>query len=226
MNSVIKTIGVSGPDLRSLPVVVLVAALMIVAMAAFAESPREKLTGRGLEFTVEDFVRGAAAKGEIETVKLFLAAGMDVNKKMPYLSTRGKRRGFGGQTALHAAASGGHAKLVAYLIEKGAAYDPTGNHNETPLLVAAIAGHAKVIGLLAAKGADVDRKDTYLQTPLILSVKAGNVDAVKILLANGAKVNEIDFNRAAALDYAGNADNAEIIQLLKGSGGKKAHELR
>lgn len=220
MHGVIKTIRVSGPDLRPLPIVVLVTALMIVAMAAFAESPREKLTARGLEFTTEEFVYHAAL-GEIETVKLYLAAGMDVNAANSYATK--KRRGFGGNTALYAAASAGHESLVAYLIKKGAAHDTRGNHNQSPLLVAAVAGHSKIIELLAEQGADVNRKDSFSQTPLIFSSKSGNIAAVRILLAHGAKANEIDFSRGTALDHA---NNAEIVRLLKDAGGKKASELR
>ncbi|MDP6564522.1 MAG: ankyrin repeat domain-containing protein [Alphaproteobacteria bacterium] len=220
MNEFAKTPRLTGLGLRSFQSGILVTTFMLVTVAAFAQSPREKIAARGVDYTTEEFIHRAAA-GEFETVKLFLAAGMDVNARNSYATKR--RRGFGGQTALHSAASGGHAKIVAYLLEKGAAYDTRANHNSSPLLGAALAGHAKVIALLVEKGADINRQDTYSQTPLVLSTKSGNIDAVKILLAHGAKVNVMDFTRATALDHA---KNPEIVRLLKDAGGKKAGELR
>lgn len=220
MNKFARTIRFPEPSLRSLQIVALVTSVMLISAAAFAEGAREKLAARGLDFTTEEFIYHASL-GELEVVKIYLAAGMDVNAANPYATKR--RRGMGGRTALHMAASGGHAKLVGYLLKNGAAPDPRGSHNQSPLLAAAAYGHMKIVEMLANKGADVNSKDTYSQTPLIYSVKAGKIDAVKILLAYGAKTNEIDMNGGAALDYA---NDPRIAGLLKGAGGKKANELR
>ena len=55
-------------------------ALTMVAIVSMATTPREELATRGLDFTPDVFV-AQAGTGELGTVKLFLAAGMDVNAR-------------------------------------------------------------------------------------------------------------------------------------------------
>jgi ankyrin repeat protein len=49
-----------------------------------------------------------------------------------------------GEQAVHAAASGGRARLVRLLVERGAAVDAADNDGVTPLHAAAFHGHDKV----------------------------------------------------------------------------------
>ncbi len=99
------------PQIRSWPffVAILAALISIAATDRAAASPREDLAAHGLEFTADAFLERAGA-GDLEVVKLFLAAGMDVNAKGGRM-----RKKF---TALYEATLKGRAKVVQFLIEK------------------------------------------------------------------------------------------------------------
>lgn len=81
------------------------------------EEARTKLGQMSLHYTPEDFVQSAKT-GDLTAVELFLKAGMD-----PNATTGSSPNSLGedkGQTALMAAASKGHTKIVAALVKTGA----------------------------------------------------------------------------------------------------------
>ena len=80
MRKFVESTGATGHKPRALPAGILATALTMVTIVALAATPREELATRGLDFTADMFVAQAGA-GESETVKLFLAAGMDVNEQ-------------------------------------------------------------------------------------------------------------------------------------------------
>ena len=107
-------------------------------------------------------INGAAAGGDIEAVKEFLAAGTDVNTKDGWE-----------WTPLHNAAWWGHKEIVELLLANGAGVNAKNNKGWTPLHMAAINGHNEIVGLLVAGGADVNSKNNNGETPTDLA--AGRV---------------------------------------------------
>ncbi len=126
---------------------------LLVGCGSSPESARKSLAKLGKDFTPATFIE-CVGNGDKEAVRLFLAAGIDVNDPTT-----------DGITALAAAAMKGNAELVKTLLDKGAKPNvaATGGAVEgtTPLMVAATGGHAEVVKLLLAKGADVNAKDVH-----------------------------------------------------------------
>ncbi len=186
----------------------------LIAPLPAASAPRDDLAARGLEYTSEVFVERAGA-GDLEAVKLVLAAGMDGNVRTDGVHWR---------TPFVAAVSGGHLDIVSYLARNGAAIDYRNDQDDTPLMVAAIYGQTEIVRWLVAKGAEVNAKGAYEQTPLIYAATFGSADTVRILLEHGAEMNARDYMLGlSALDRA---NDPEIIRMLREAGGKKASELR
>ena len=104
-------------------------ALTIAAFVGLAGTPREELATRGLDFTDVVFVKRAGA-GDLEAVKLFLAAWMDVNAHRAGGPGSLTGRGF---TALHEASLKGRAEMVQFLIENGADVNIEYGPNRTAL---------------------------------------------------------------------------------------------
>ncbi len=99
-------------------------------------------------------INGAAAGGDIEAVREFLAAGTDVNTKDGW-----------DWTPLHNAAWWGRREIAELLLANGAGVNAKNNVGWTPLHMAAINGHNETVGLLVAGGADVNSKNNDGETP-------------------------------------------------------------
>jgi len=79
----------------------------------------------------------AASQGDLGEVQRLTACGTDL-----------KGADYDGRTAIHLAASEGHAQIVAFLISKGVDIDPMDRWNGTPLADAYRGNHEAVIRLL------------------------------------------------------------------------------
>jgi len=132
---------------------------------------------------------GAIAMKQNANAALLIAHGADVNARLD-----------NGSDALIIAASYGDAKMVKYLLSKGA--DPNNSLKEdfmvkgipayegaTALMAAADAGSAESVAALIEAGADVNAVTAYGTTSLMAATAKGHLDAVKELVANGADVN-------------------------------------
>ncbi|HEX7859928.1 MAG TPA: ankyrin repeat domain-containing protein [Verrucomicrobiae bacterium] len=131
----------------------------------------------------------AAASGDLETVRLLVKHGADVNAH-----SRGSEANViwgGGRSALMWAAFRGDKAMAKFLIEAGA------NVNEpegfgTALSQAAWNDHAKMAEFLLKRAAQVNQKDVMAEfTPLHWAAGSENGDAalVKLLLRHGADAN-------------------------------------
>lgn len=89
-------------------------------------------------------------------------------------------------TALNAAAIGGHASTVSYLLQKQGA-DPgvADCCGYSPLCNAAMWGHTEVAEVLLAAGANAYHLTSEGYTPLHLAAKHGTLSIVKTLLSHG-----------------------------------------
>ena len=132
----------------------------------------------------------AAGKGHVETVKLLLARGAEVDGRTK------------GGTALMRAVRFGRAEVVKLLLAAGADVNARDAGENSVLMLAAPATYrvgewpdervevdrtrVETLRLLLARGADVNAKNYEGETPLM---RADLAEAVKLLAARGADVN-------------------------------------
>lgn len=108
------------------------------ALQALLLSPATKVDARNA--AGETALMYAALQGELETVKLLLSRGAEVNQP--------------GWTALHYAASGGQLSVVQLLLEHHAYIDAASPNGTTPLMMAARQQRPTVARYLVEQGAD------------------------------------------------------------------------
>ena len=186
----------------------------------------------------------AAFIGDMEAVKRFLEADVDLNVK----GTRQE------PSPLMAAALGGQCEVVKLLLERGANIETKDEYGNTPLIKAAATGQVDVIKLLLAQGANVNarnvhrkttiekaawwghadavkaladggadinaRDDPADRTPLMHAAQMGRLEAVKALLEKGANVNATDRDGRTALTFSQGKDIEKIEKVLKDHGAK------
>lgn len=123
-----------------------------------------------------------------------------------------------GFTALHYAASGGHADVLAILLDGGAKIDAIGSRGETAILLAAGAGKTEVVELLVSRGADLNRAASDGKTPLIKAATGGYYEVVKALLEGGADPSLKDRSGRtplAAAEHFRQGEADKVIRLLQ-----------
>lgn len=118
----------------------------------------------------------AAKNGDIERVIECLRQGQNVNTT--YQDGEG-------QTALHAAAYGGHLALVHIILQSGAALDKLDRSQNTPLSLALIQGHNETVKYLAIAGSCTSLKGEGGMTALHLACKNGNLEACHYIMTLG-----------------------------------------
>jgi ankyrin repeat protein len=155
----------------------------------------------------------AAAYGSLETMRLLLDRGADVDArntggatalmwavsdpaKVRLLVDRGADVNIvatGGRTALFLAAmSDGSAETVKLLLAKGANPRVVDSLKMTTLTAATFGNDIDTIRQFIKAGVDVNAADAAQGfTPLMHAAQNGNLEAVKLLLANGANVNAV-----------------------------------
>lgn len=148
----------------------------------------------------------AAVAGDLATLKAAICPGLDINQFPPV------GLGFPWQSALHAAAEGGHSHVVGFLLALGAdpwamAPSPMGSFNA--LHPAASRGHYETVRVLLDAGADVGAtfSDGEWEGPATLlvlgdyrlyrrrdegekcEVEQRHTDMIELLLDRGANIN-------------------------------------
>lgn len=151
-----------------------------------------------------DLLGVAAQEGPLETVKLLVEAGQDVN-----------RRDFHGYTSLRTAARNGRTDIVKYLISKGADINTQADDGATPLEHAAGKGHFDIVKLLVEKGANINLQDKEGDFALGEAARHGFYDIVKYLLDKGADTKLKNAEGNSAEELARLAGQPKIQDLLK-----------
>ncbi|MHB1047301.1 MAG: ankyrin repeat domain-containing protein [Thermoanaerobaculia bacterium] len=169
------------------------------------EQAKAALEEQGLPLNAGAFDR-VVGEGDVEAVKLFLAAGMPATTGEP------------GGGVLETAVEGGHAEVVRVLLAAGA--DPNGvGYAGTPLLaVAAERQGVDVVRALLQGGADVARKGAGNATALHAAAGAGRLDNVELLLAAGAKVTARTTRGWTALHSAVHRGDLPMVRRLIAAG--------
>ncbi len=144
----------------------------------------------------------AAAFGNVETLRVLLDAGAEVNA-----------RNRTDATALLWAA--GDPEKARLLIDRGADVTLQSKQGRTPLMVAASRpANSPVVALMLAKGADPRAQDRLGTTVLSLACRFGDLESVKLLLRAGAEPNVPDSLGRTSLSSAAVGGNPEIVRLL------------
>jgi len=181
-------------------------------------------------------LRDAIEKGDLETVKRYLAGGADINARDDC-----------GWTLLHQAACDGQKEIVQYLLDRGADINAKANDGFTPIHVAAVQGHTETVRLLAGRGAadldapsaaaanNVERlRQLVKETPDLLvktwytwvwceehtllhhAAYHGSVECIAALVALGADPRAQDSEGCTPLMVAAAAGHADAVrELLK-----------
>ncbi len=90
------------------------------------------------------------------------------------------------KTPLHYAAQGGHATVVAFLLDKGAQVNRPNIAGETALHYAVGLDDPETVKLLLSRGADPQAKTTDGSTPLQMAAAWGQLGSIEALLEKGA----------------------------------------
>jgi ankyrin repeat protein len=149
----------------------------------------------------------ASFANDLESVYIFIDAGLDVNSK-----------DIAGQTPLMNAAGRGNLAMTKLLLSKGADVKVVSDDKNsmgvkngpialgrfTALILASTYGPPELVKTLLDAGADVNAKDVRGMTPLMLALSTDRQDAavIKMLLARGADVNVKSNAGETAADWA------------------------
>ena len=98
----------------------------------------------------------AAATGNLEALKQHLAAGTNVNTKVPVI----------GLTPLMTASITGNSEAAEYLLAEGAKPNLVNKDGSTALHMASFFGHLEIVKALLAQEADVNVRNDRSETPL------------------------------------------------------------
>ena len=146
----------------------------------------------------------AAAEGDLETVRSLLADDPGL------LDSRNARN----ETALHGAAMGGHADLVAFFLDSGIPVDIGDNEGSTALDCVAIYGYPDLARSLIERGADINHSDDLGMAPLHFACYNGNAAIAALLLERGADVHATNRNGATPLHGAAFGGHVGCATLL------------
>jgi ankyrin repeat protein len=218
--------------------IIFAAVVLLPACSSPAAKARAELARKGYEFSERGFLVRVKS-GDVESVRLFLAAGMSPDAAEA------------GYPALLEAARRGHEAVALDLIAAGAAIGAKDPYGVTALMFSLIAGSGGAARALLDRGADVNARDidgrtalfealtteNDLPTDLILAIidKGADVNAkiaegvtplmiavyydpevVRALVKAGADVNARDANGASVLRMA--KDNPENAKILREAG--------
>jgi len=145
----------------------------------------------------------AAIAGNIDAVKEFLDAGVDVNSKSA-----------DGRTALDYA----DPNTADFLKEHGAKSGAVDS-----LLVASMLGDAEAVKTHLANGADIEMKNDSQETPLHLAAIWGQLEVVQLLIDAGADINARNEWGYTPLDRVSEFNQPELFEYLRNQGAK-THE--
>ncbi|HVL10010.1 MAG TPA: ankyrin repeat domain-containing protein [Burkholderiaceae bacterium] len=118
------------------------------------------------------------------------------------------------ETALHLAASAGHADVVKILLDRQVSIDAKSQYDWVALHYAAYAGHADVVKILLDRQASIDAKNEIGETALHYAVLVNDVDVVKILLDRQTSIDAKNEMGETALHYAARLGHTDVVKIL------------
>ena len=155
-------------------------------------------------------IHKAAQMGDLDTVRQFIAEGIDIDVEDNI-----------GNTPLYLAVTGGHKEMVELLIAKGADVNARNNWDWTPLHSAAARGHRDIVERLLAGSANVNAKRVAGWTPLHQAAAGGHAEVAALLIDHGADVNAAKRDGGTPLDLAVRRRDTKLIKLLRMHGAEE-----
>jgi ankyrin repeat protein len=175
----------------------------------------------------------AAAKGRVDTLRVLLAGGADVNRATP--------KGF---TPLFFALKSGVPAAAMAVLDAGGDPDHVGPDGTTAVQLAMYQQDWAFAARMIERGADLAARDLNGRTLLHAAVLADRPELVKLLLARGAavdaptgrpkiewrfesnfKTGEVEFPPKTALFLAAEKGRAALIPLLTAAGANRGFRL-
>lgn len=179
----------------------------------------------------------AAARGDLEVVKLLVERGADVNVKdkkgytalfhaieamyeevaqllMDQPNLDPNARGLNGVTALMSYAWRDKTDAVRKLLDHGADVNAQDNDGDAALHGVAKSGNMEILNLLLDKGANPNLKNKLGGTPLMWAAVFGHEAAAQQLLARGADAALKDVDGMTARDWALKNKREAVVRLL------------
>ena len=165
--------------------------------ASTPEEARERLKERGIPYSRASF-HAYADSGNLEIVKLFVVAGMDVNVEDDQ-----------GLSALLFAARRGPMELVQLLVDNGA------EAIARAINWAAIGGHLEIMLYLFENGTGVISPSSFSYS-LPWAAYGGHLEVVRYLVENGHAARRTGLNKYGdeALRMAAGEGHLEVVQFL------------
>jgi ankyrin repeat protein len=125
--------------------------------------------------------KDAVHRASIDQLQRLLGSGADIDA-----------RDGNGQTALMLAAREGHAEVVEWPVDRGAALDHTAKYGLSALMLAVIGGRIHVVRILAAAGANLCLRGMgapgfTAKTALDLAVARGDSEMIEILRSSAQR---------------------------------------
>lgn len=138
----------------------------------------------------------AAALGKLEAVRATIMSGADLSTQRrrgaplspneDWPADSAYMRGDVLSDAMYAAARNGHARVVEFLLDQGAAIDAKGVFGATALHWAAMNGHSDTVNVLLARGANLKIQDAQFNgTPETWAREGGHIEIADALHARG-----------------------------------------
>ncbi|KAL1632792.1 hypothetical protein SLS56_003282 [Neofusicoccum ribis] len=144
-----------------------------------------------------------ASYDHVETIKILLDHGIDVNAKDP-----------DGWTVLRWAIREGAYEAVVYLLSRGADAVTACSNGYAPLHAAASVNRARIIQALLDHGVDIETKDPTGWTALRWAASQGRYEATVYLLSRGANASTTCSSGFTPLHSATDHKHTNIIQAL------------
>lgn len=194
------------PSITPSPTAVSTPSVTPELLSAAARAARARLSDRGVSYTPESFLERVNG-GDVNTVGLFLDAGMDPNTT-----------GGGDQTPIMIAAAQGHNHIASMLLEEGASVNTADHYGNTPLIYAAINGNRETLDVLLRGGAEVNATNEKGESALLQAAKNGHREIARTLIDAGAQVNARDRSGRSPRNWAEINSHPDIVKLLDAAG--------
>lgn len=188
----------------------------------------------------------AAASGDVQNVKRYIAKGADVNHVDPHLKvpvlgmTVIKNRTKAAKVLLqngadpnikialqdahlrplHMTVKSRNLPLAKELVRHGAKLSLVDSFGSTPLIMAASENLEDFTRYFLNAGADVDQKDSKKRTALHWAAFFGHTGIAKVLVDHGADVNAVTSDGRTALALARKRGDKSLEALLREAGAK------
>jgi len=173
-----------------------------------------------MELSSEEFAAGCAFLHKVavgaspsEVEKLLLLLEKSEQASSSSSSSLVNFRDYDRRTALHVAASEGHAELCEFLLNKGARINRSDRWGGSPLDDAYRHGHLQVVELLQSRGATFGSPSQA--NNFIAAASEGDLDEVRTLAEFGNfDMNRGDYDFRTALHLASSGGHVDVVRYL------------